>query len=488
MQPFPFALCSAVCIIWIASGCAMKTRPPAIPPTAESGMPHGARPAATGPSLPSPTGTKPAPRSVELFARKHLEREHLVAAVLELNPSIMAMREAWNAATQRTSQVAALDDPMASYAIAPLSIGSSRVDFGETVEVSQRFPWPGKLRLRGEAARYQAEAHEYDYETMRQETALTASDLYDDYYLVERALAINAEHVRLLEQFKDAATAQYAAGLLSQQDPIQAEVELAHLAHREVVLATERRVIVARLNTLLHRPPSDDLPPPIREALLIGVPDQIDDAVAQRLEELAIAARPELAAIRGEIAARRAEVRVAELEGYPDFGVMTSYNSMWGDEAHRWMTGVSLNLPIWRDRIRAARAEAAARLAETEARRLAMEDEIRSEVHQVVERLREAGHVLGLYRERLLPAAEDQVRAARAGVESGTNSFLALIEAEKNLRSADLGYEEAIASWQRRLARLARQLGRLPHQARGALAEVMDGDALSAQPMKGDLR
>jgi len=486
MHRFFSAQRATACFLLVASGCALKTNQAAISPTSESEPRAVAPTPANGLGSPSRIHTKGDVGAERLFAAEQLSRRDLIATVLERNPTILAMREAWKAARERPIQAATLDDPMASYGIAPLSIGSSRVDFGETAELSQRFPWPGKLRLRGEAAQHEAAAREYDYETIRQEVALAASDLFDDYYVVERALEINAEHVRLLEDFERVATAQYAAGLLSQQDPIQAEVELAHLAHREVVLSAERRVIVARLNALLHRRPSENLPPPDPIELPNTLPGRIDGDAERQLEELAIAARPELAAIRGEIAARRAEVRGAELEGYPDFGVMASYNSMWGDEDHRWMTGVSLNLPIWRDRIRAARGEAAARLAEAEARRLAIEDEIRSGVHQVVERLREAHHVLELFRSRLLPAAEDQVRAARAGVESGTNSFLALIEAEKNLRSVELGDEEARANLQRRLAQLARQAGRFPDEAADLLNEVAQ-KASSIEAAKGAL-
>jgi outer membrane protein TolC len=67
-----------------------------------------------------------------------------------------------------------------------------------------------------------------------------------------------------------------------------------------------------------------------------------------------------------------------------------------------------------------------------------------------------------LFRDRLLPAARDQVGAARSGFETGRNSFLALIDAERNLRNVELGYEEALASLGHRRAELDRALGRIP--------------------------
>jgi outer membrane protein TolC len=180
------------------------------------------------------------------------------------------------------------------------------------------------------------------------------------------------------------------------------------------------------------------------------------------LEDLALSRRPEVAAADAEIRARTADVSLARLEGLPDFGVMGQYNSMWADVEHRWMAGLELSLPIWRQRIRAAQAESEALLAVAKRRREAIEDEIRSQLRQSYERIVEAHHILELFRTRLLPAASDQLRVSRAGLESGRSSFMSLIDAERNLRDVQLGYEEALASLGKRIGELARQLGCLP--------------------------
>lgn len=469
-------VCPTVVVVAIAAGCAWKTVAPIAADTAVSSPVPPTPLVDAGPTRQRPlVATDTAPRGSDLFATNQLDRASLVAAVLQRNPSLVAVHAAWKAARARPSQATALDDPMFAYGIAPLSVGSSRVDFGEQVDVSQRLPWPGKLRVKGEAAVREAEARWHDYEAARLDLALAAVDLLDDYYVIARGLEINADHVRLLEDFKRAATAQYSAGLLSQQDPLQAEVELAHLEHRTIELLTQKRVTEARLNALLHRAPNAPLPPPPGTLPLAArwePSTELGEEAAARLEDLAVAKHPDVAAARAEILAREADVELAAFEAYPEFGVMTSYNSMWGDDAHRWMVGFDLNLPIWRDRIDAARSEARARLLQAESGRRAVEDEVRSTVRQIFEALREAHHVLDLYRSRLLPAARDQVRAASAGLETGMNSFVALIGAEKNLRDVELGYETSIATVDRRLAELARAVGRLPDDSTDFLLEI----------------
>ncbi|HEX6900599.1 MAG TPA: TolC family protein [Thermoanaerobaculia bacterium] len=389
-------------------------------------------------------------------SQPRLDREALVRAVLERNPNLQAAREAWRAAAARPAQVRSLEDPTVSYGIAPLSIGSD-VDFGQELEVSQMLPYPGKRRVRSAMAEAEAETAREQYRAARLELATAAALGFDDYYRVHRALEINAEHRRLLDELHEIATARYAAGLVPQQEPLQAEVEAAELMHRDVQLRAERTMVKARLNALLHRRPDAGLPPP---------PDSLPElpplGVAGDLEDAAVAARPEIAARAAEIRAREAEVEMARLERKPDFGVMSSYNSMWTDKEHRFMVGASVSLPVRKERLEAARIEAEARLAQARNELAGMEDEIRSQVRESVARITEALHLLELYESRLLPASRDQIRAGRAGYVTGQSEFLSVLEAERTLRRVELGHQEALAALYQRRAELERALGRLP--------------------------
>ena len=107
-----------------------------------------------------------------------------------------------------------------------------------------------------------------------------------------------------------------------------------------------------------------------------------------------------------------------------------------------------------------ARAEAGWSAARSERRRL--EDQIQAEAHEAHVLVRESFHVVELYRSRLMPASADQVRAAVSGFETGGNSFLAVIEAERNQRTTELGYQQALAELHQRLAELDRAMGQMP--------------------------
>lgn len=395
-----------------------------------------------------------------------LDRDLLVAAVLERNPGIAAARAAWRAALEEVPQAKALEDPTASYSLAPLSIASDDTRFGDQLRLGQRLPFPGTLRLRGEVAEAEAAAAEQRVEEVRLRLAAMAALLWDDYWLVGRSLAITDEHIALLESFQQVATSRYSVGLAAQQAPIQAEVEAAHLLHQRVVFETERRTLAARLNALLHREPRAPLPPAGNlevTAFAAPVPEQISEA--------ALAERPEVQAQQAEIESRRAAVELSKLGFRPGFEAMASYNSMWGMPEHRWMLGVGVSLPIWRDRVRAEVAQAEARLDASESELARLEDQVQEQIEIALAELERARHVMRLYEDRVLPAARDQVAAARAGFETSANTMLALIDAERSLRTAQLNYFQAIAdaaSWH---AELARATGHLP----AGLTEPMDG-------------
>ncbi|MFQ5526919.1 MAG: TolC family protein [Thermoanaerobaculia bacterium] len=414
-----------------------------------------------------------------------LSRDSLVRAVLERNRSLEEARQTWLTVGERVLQSTSLGDPTVSYSLAPLSVGTSDARFGQVVRFGQRFPYPGKRRLAGVAAEEEVEVSRLSFEALRLELAMLASQLFDEYYYVQRALEINAEHIELLADFQRIAIAQYKAGTAAQQDPIQAEVGLAHLRHRTIVLQTRRDTLRSKINALQHRAPEEPLPLP---PAALPLPS-MEEVEAGEMQDKALTHRPELGAATAKIRAREADLALRKLEFRPDFQAMASFNSMWNESDHRWMVGAGINIPLNRDRVRASVAETEAHLAGAVAGRQALEDTIRSEVQQAYDRLEEARHVLELYESRLLPATKDQVHAALAGFRASRNSFLALIEAERNQRNVRLEYERALAdAWQRRAA-LDRLMGRFPGASRPPEeAAIGEDQAASPAPQSGDSR
>jgi len=393
----------------------------------------------------------------DVFAgAESLERAALVQEVLARNPDLKAGRAMVEMAKQRVPQVTALMDPMLSVDVAPASLfGMHRP--GVAVRLEQQFPFPGKRALEGDRAEQEAQASAEDLERMRLEMALAASTMFDDWYQVHRALEVNAHHLEVMTELKLSAELQYGVGMGSQQDPLKAEVELARMERERIMLEAERVSMRARINAMLHRAATAPLPPPPA-----ALPEDVElTSDFEALREEALRNRPELKALRARLGGSEAMVALAQKAWLPDLGVMAEYNSMF-EGPHQYMAGVMVNLPIQVGMRRAMKAEADADRSRIKYEEQARIADIAGEVSAAIARLDEARAGLRLYRERLVPTARDQLAAARVSFESGRVDFMALIEAENNLRELEFSQHAAVAEVSRRRAALERALGRIP--------------------------
>jgi len=376
----------------------------------------------------------------------------LVEAVLERNPDIPAMEAAWTAAKARVAPAESFDDPMLAYHIAPRTAGADGMDFGQKLTLSQRLPWPGKRDLRGEVARFEADAAFESIEQARLKLTEAAQAAYADWYFVHAAIRINGVNKTLLQEFQNIAEIKYSAGRVSKQDTLRAEVEVTLLEHRDIVLERHRRDVLARLNTLLQRLPDLPLPPPA------ALPETLPLPAVEQLRTFALEHHPTLRILIVRLRASRQQERLAERDLYPDITLNAGYNTLWNQDEKRLTIGAAINIPL-QGRRNAARDEARAITLSLDAEQQATLARVLGEVQRAYDRVRESAHVITLYRERLLPLAEENLQAARSDYESGSGNFLDLISVEKNLMQTRLQLEQALADYHRRLAALEHTVG-----------------------------
>ena len=140
------------------------------------------------------------------------------------------------AAAARYPQAISLDDPMVAATISPRLFGSHEMEGGYRVEASQKYPWPGKLSLRGQYAASEARAAGHDVNDTRLQLIESAYNAFADYYLAERGLDVNRESLRLLRAFRNNAETLYKTGKVQQQDLLQADVEIGQQRQRQLTL------------------------------------------------------------------------------------------------------------------------------------------------------------------------------------------------------------------------------------------------------------
>src|SRR5262249_49158522 len=136
------------------------------------------------------------------------------------------------------------------------------VEFAYRLEIAQKLPFPGKLRLRGQNALAEAAASGNDVSDTRLQLIESAKMAFYDYYLVDRAITVNEESLQLLREFRKTADDRFRANQTPQQDLLQADVEIGRQRKRGIALDRMRKVTQARINTLMHLLPETPLPPP----------------------------------------------------------------------------------------------------------------------------------------------------------------------------------------------------------------------------------
>src|SRR6185369_14046860 len=200
-----------------------------------------------------------------------------------------AMISAWQAATQLYPQRVALDDPMLMGMIAPQSAASNTTETAYAFQLNHKLPWFGKRSLRGQQAAASADAAFQDAEDARLQVRLAADLAFYEYYLAGELLELSRQNVRLMREYKETAQARYRSNLVTQQDVLQGDLELAELSRRQLELTRMQQVAVARINTLLRRWPDAPLPPPA------DLDSPQSPADADLLWQTALRQRPDLA-------------------------------------------------------------------------------------------------------------------------------------------------------------------------------------------------
>lgn len=422
-----------------------------------SSDPSTVQPAAFQESAPKAEASPPSALE-EIAPEGELGFQDFVAAVVARHPTVQAMAAAWQAAAQRYPQAISLDDPMFMAMTAPASLNSATVEGAYALELRQKFPWFGKRGLRGDIANGETATASSELEDAQLKIALTAQIAYIEYYLSDRQLDLNTKSAEFMIEFREIAQARYRTNQVTQQDVLQAELELAELERRKLEIQRMRKVAMARMNTLLLREPSLPFPKP---TLTVTSPNSDEDSSA--LLALAIQNRPDLAAQAHRVEVESSKLNLAYKQYYPDAEMFGRYDTFWQPASTqgdlRGQVGVLLNLPVYRGRLNAAVCEAQARLHREHAIYEQLSAEIHLEVQTALEQLKESEQTVSLYETRLMPTAEQYLTVARSNYEVGKATSLDLVQAQRQLLNAREKQVEATAALAQRIMELQRSLG-----------------------------
>ena len=354
------------------------------------------------------------------------------------NPKLKQALARYKAALEKVAPASAWADPRLTYGYFARPVETRTGPQEMRFSAAQTFPWKGKLDLKGRIAQQEAEVEAQRYEVTRRSLIFEVKAAYYDYYFLQRAIAVTEENLRLLAHLEEVGRARYRGGTGEHAPVLKAQVELGRLEDQLRSLRQRQRPATARLNAALGR--SATAPIAVPDSLPMPASDLDEEVLKARLQ----AANPTLQMRQVQARAQSLGVELAGKQFYPDLTVSLDYIHIGGDRGENpLMAMASLNLPLWRSSYEAG--ERAAKLGYQAALQGVADEKNRlaAELELALYKRRDAQSRSTLYRDSLLPKAEQALNVTQRSFAADRSDFLAVIDAQRTLLEFQLAYERA---------------------------------------------
>ncbi len=391
-------------------------------------------------------------------AEDRLSLNEVIAEGLRQNPGVQSALHSLEAQRHRIPQTRSLVDPQVSAGwvgnVAPFSLQQGDPSSYRGVTVSQQFPYPGKLKLRGQIVSKDVDAAQWDYEAVRRRVVVDLKSAYFDYFFYSKALEITRKDKDLLQKLSSISEARYRVGKGMQQDVLRSQVEISLLLQKITVMEQQRATAQARLNTLMAKSPESPLPP---------AADVEATALNEKLDDLYAAAKTNDTSLQREqqmVEKNQFAVQLAHKDYQPDFGVAYTYQQRsMGLPDMNGMT-FTVNVPLFyktkqREEVRQATEE----VLSAERSRANRANELQFELKQLFLSAQASKQLLDLYAKAVVPQSSLALESSMSAYQVGTVDFLTVLSNFSTILSYEVDYYRELANYQTSLAHIESLVG-----------------------------
>jgi outer membrane protein, heavy metal efflux system len=376
---------------------------------------------------------------------------------LQSNPEIKRLVNQKKASEEAIRPAGALDDPMLTFGFFNLPTNNFALNQQEMTQIgvgaSQKFPFPGKRRLRSEIAGEQAKADDFTLLDKLNETRAKVMQAYWGLSLAYSSHEITEKNKNFWEQVVKVSETRYATGQGMQADVLQAQVELGNYLDRLLQWQQQQDSLKAELNALRDRPAviAVNRPAALRPRQFTL---KLDDVIAM------LESRPQVKALKTQIDKQQKAVALARKEFWPDVNVGVDYgfrqNTPTGQFRPDFFTSyVSINVPLW------FKSKQAPRLREEQARQAAAENayqaawnELSAAVKDRVNKLQRLNQQIQLYTTGITPQAEQAAAASLTAYQVGNLEFARLVQNQIAVYQTELKLQEYLKDFEQNWADL----------------------------------
>jgi outer membrane protein TolC len=391
----------------------------------------GGRLAAANENLPATNAVTVTPEFVNQLAEE-MRTNH---------PALLAANARTNAAAASVSAVRTWEDPM-------LRVGGlvareeMRADDGDVIYgAEQRLPLFGKSALARRVARAEFVVESANGDSQFQIRRSELAKIAFRTALAEEVVAVGEQDLVWLETTANSSEAKYQSGAATLVEVLQVQNER---AKRTTQLQTDRENLSharVSLNRMLNRKLQSPWPP-------LELPPVAGPVVySEKLASYAARYEPRLRMMREQIKQASAMVDATRRSRLPDVsaGVQSRNFSGNGDWRQTELM-LSFSLPLFNTKkYRADIQRDEARLKATELDAADYELSLREEVHNLTVRIDAARREALLFHDEVIPRSESALESARAGWESGRNTFRDVLDARRMLLEGRLMHARAVS-------------------------------------------
>ena len=374
------------------------------------------------------------------------------------DPAIHAAESAAMAATFGASQMSTLPDPQ--FTLQQFSVGSPRPFAGYTnsdfayigLGVSQQFPYPGKLKLRGAVADRDTETAKAHLEVVLQDEIETLKTTYFHLAYLQQTLGILQQNAALLQQIEQQAGAHYSTGQGNQRDVLKAQLERTKIL-REISmhhqLVGEDQAVLKRILRRSQDSPAI-IPEPLSATFLRYTASELLDKVRGQ--------NPNVQEDAAMIQRNQMAVELAQKEFRPDFEVSYMYENTDRKFRDYYMLSFSVNFPRRKSR-RATLAQAQVNVERAQQEQDAQVQAVLAEVQKQYVTIKASEEQLLIYRDGLIPQAQATIQAGLASYQSNRTDFESLFSSYMDVLNLDLEYQQTLLDHDTAVAHIERLTG-----------------------------
>jgi len=385
----------------------------------------------------------------------------VLRTVQENNPALKAARAKWEMLKARVPQTRAWEDArFSATSVAGRFVNIPPESFtNQSAMLEQELPVSGKNLSRARAATAEAAAAFEELHRAELDAVTRSKTAYFKLSGGYAQLKVNDQNQELLNQMVEISRAKYEVGSQSEADVLLAQTDLARLAEAHATIERDISDQQSQLNILMNRPAWT----PVGSPELLSF--KSEKVSPERLEALALTNRPEIVMAQRRIEAEKARLQLAKRQWISDpmVNVTAQRYNVTSQAVNEVDVGISLPLP-WLNHAKysAAVTEAEKSVENAQQEYEATRAEVLGMVRDQLEKIATTQRNYQLYRDKILPLANQAVQTTRTSYETDKTSFLELITARRTLQDVESAAVDHLMNYQVAVAELESIVGSDP--------------------------